>query len=1052
MVRTVSLPALLIVASMALGGCRTSMSLDDALKVPGWTPVDAAPRSVDDVIRVFRRVSDTPLNCAGGEASGGPEEFARRIRAIYDRAPGFGPFPAVGVQGPPGLTGNKQDVAREAGLIAYLRGEPSNMVAFVQWALDAIDAQHPTILVPGQLRPGWLAELNRHSELAFYLAHAGDFVGAERANSWYNVKRTQAYRPENPGNTNPARVPLADVAWSESQQARAKAAILRARGDLNRAATESYRAVQRIGDARRFALMQRPGTSPFEPIIAIADSELAETLRQQGRLVEAESLVRRALVRAPMLGTHTMLLWASLVVRLTEVVFDGGRPADAEALARVAIRVYRSECISVGSLAAAHAQDLLGRSLLLRGRSGEALEAYAAIGSSLRGEPRTLDLKYGGSLWWALAELLNGQHRAAAKRLGIGLARSVAVLDKEHRSVREIEGVLALAKLAAGDRDGAMSLFQRAIPALLREPGYGEGEAVDGGSRAWRLRLILDGWLDLLSDLKSRGGRLPGGTDPNDEAFRVMQVAATGDVPRALAAASARAVAGQSELGALIRREQDLGRSVGALEATLARLAGASGGSGGTSVAEGQALLARFIPARAVLRGEIQRRFPSYARLVDPQPVSIAEVQAVLRPGEAIVAVYSGGTRTWIWAVPAHGPAASAEASLSKDELDRLVASVRISVRPTGPGVADIPSYDVSAAHRLYREILWPVESAWRPARVVFTAVNGALAQVPFSLLVTEVLPELKGGPAFEDYRRVSWLARTHAAVSLPSLGSLPLLRALPAGGSEQLPFVGFGDPWFTSEQAARARDGQLAPTVGAADQTRAAGSMTQRRLPETRQLNRATLAQLPRLPETADEVRAIASALGANLTTDVFLGERATEDEVKRLDLSRRKVIVFATHGLVPGDLDGLTQPALALTSPAVTPSDGDGLLTMGEILNLKLNADWVVLSACNTAAADGAGSEALSGLGRAFLYAGARSLLVSHWAVYSDPTRLLMIDLFRRQALDPGAPRAELLRQAMLELLDNVGHRDSNGRVVFSYAHPIFWAPFAIIGDGGR
>ena len=108
-----------------------------------------------------------------------------------------------------------------------------------------------------------------------------------------------------------------------------------------------------------------------------------------------------------------------------------------------------------------------------------------------------------------------------------------------------------------------------------------------------------------------------------------------------------------------------------------------------------------------------------------------------------------------------------------------------------------------------------------------------------------------------------------------------------------------------------------------------------------------------------------------------MFLGLEANEQSVKSVDLSRYKVVAFATHGLVPGDLDGLDQPALALSSPKAAGVSGDGLLTLGEVLGLRLNADWVILSASNTASADGAGAEAVSGLGRAFFYAGSKCLI---------------------------------------------------------------------------
>ena len=189
-----------------------------------------------------------------------------------------------------------------------------------------------------------------------------------------------------------------------------------------------------------------------------------------------------------------------------------------------------------------------------------------------------------------------------------------------------------------------------------------------------------------------------------------------------------------------------------------------------------------------------------------------------------------------------------------------------------------------------------------------------------------------------------------------------------------------------------------------------------------------------------------------ADLTRDVFLAVQANESVVRALSLSRYRVIMFATHGLVPGDLDGLTQPALALTAPEVAQIGGDGLLTMDEILGLRLNADWVVLSACNTASGNGAGSEAISGLGRAFFYAGARALLVSNWPVETTSAKWLTTELFRRQAEDPRQSRAEMLRQTQNALIDQPGHTHPiTKELVHSYAHPLFWAPFVLVGDGG-
>lgn len=154
---------------------------------------------------------------------------------------------------------------------------------------------------------------------------------------------------------------------------------------------------------------------------------------------------------------------------------------------------------------------------------------------------------------------------------------------------------------------------------------------------------------------------------------------------------------------------------------------------------------------------------------------------------------------------------------------------------------------------------------------------------------------------------------------------------------------------------------------------------------------------------DTADELTAVASKLGAPMS-GVHLRAEAAESNVKRLSLADYRVVYFATHGLVAGDIKGLAEPSLALTLPKATSAMDDGLLTASEVALLKLNADWVVLSACNTAAGNRPGAEALSGLARALLCAGARTLLVSHWAVDSAAAtrlrrqHLIFFSLIRR------------------------------------------------------
>ena len=404
-----------------------------------------------------------------------------------------------------------------------------------------------------------------------------------------------------------------------------------------------------------------------------------------------------------------------------------------------------------------------------------------------------------------------------------------------------------------------------------------------------------------------------------------------------------------------------------------------------------------------------------------------------------------------MWAIPKDGPIAFAPLALNATQLQSKVTALRAALDPPVlQSVSDIPNFDVAAAHELYRLLLEPVAQGWQDAKTLIVVTNGALGLLPLSLLPTKpakVAVKIEGEPYFAAYRNVQWLARTHAVVAMPSAAALRTLRnvAVPSMQREQI--VGFGDPYFSAEQATEARAPDLMPT--GADAMR--GARVKRRATiGAAQLRSATLGALPRLEDTGDELKAIASALHADPSKVLYLGKDANEKIVKGIDLTRYRVVVFATHGLVPGDLDGLTQPALALTAPEVADIDGDGLLTVDEILALRLNAEWVVLSACNTAAGAGQGAEALSGLGRAFFYAGSRALLVTNWPVDSATARELVTGVFRRQADNPRLSRAEVLRQSMMAVLESSERKNETGETIYTHAHPLFWAPYTIMGDG--
>lgn len=246
----------------------------------------------------------------------------------------------------------------------------------------------------------------------------------------------------------------------------------------------------------------------------------------------------------------------------------------------------------------------------------------------------------------------------------------------------------------------------------------------------------------------------------------------------------------------------------------------------------------------------------------------------------------------------------------------------------TGSGVVrltDIPAFDTALAHELYEKLLAPAEAFLEGRRHVFVVADGALQSLPLGVLVSESPPEKTAG--FAGYRDTPWLVKKYAFSTLPSVSSLRALRRFASATRAKAPFAGFGDPLLEGDTGG-GRNVKLATLFArgpVADVT--------------------AIRALPRLPDTADELYAIAESVEADQNA-VHLRERATETNVKAADLSNVRLLVFATHGLVAGDLKGVAEPALVLTPPAEGSETDDGLLTASEVAQLKLNADWVILS----------------------------------------------------------------------------------------------------------
>ncbi len=323
-----------------------------------------------------------------------------------------------------------------------------------------------------------------------------------------------------------------------------------------------------------------------------------------------------------------------------------------------------------------------------------------------------------------------------------------------------------------------------------------------------------------------------------------------------------------------------------------------------------------------------------------------------------------------------------------------------------------------------------PVADLLADRRIVYLVPDDVLYQVPFETLLTAPFspPSPAPGAIGAELEQAPFWVRRHDLAYLPSVSVLRSVRtAGPGGGERTWPLVAFADPVFED----RADPPPGAVTRGALLRNLQRGGVY-----------RATLAPLP---DTREEALQAARVL-AGRPDDLYLGPQATESAVKRLPLREYRVVLFATHGLVSGEFAPGVQPALALSF--VGDADNDGLLEVGEILGLELNADLVVLSACNTAGGvDGEDrGEGFAGLTRSFMYAGARSLLVTLWSVETTTARTLTEATFGRMA---GAGTAAALAQAKRAMLSGAAAVRLGPNLAASMAHPFFWAPFVVVGD---
>jgi Uncharacterized protein conserved in bacteria len=488
------------------------------------------------------------------------------------------------------------------------------------------------------------------------------------------------------------------------------------------------------------------------------------------------------------------------------------------------------------------------------------------------------------------------------------------------------------------------------------------------------------------------------------EMFVVAQMVRGSITAQTLAQAAARLAASDQPVGSVIRELQDART---ARETTLERLtlAQADVATLPPQLDALEAQLHQLEVKVARLEREVQAAAPRYNQFLDA-PVEATKLRDALHPGEAMIQVLIAADGGVGFLIDREGIVAY-PIDLTEAQEKQLVKQIRI---PFDAG--RYKRYDLTSAYEMYVRLFGPVRDRLAATDHVIFVPSGPLLSLPIGVLVDKEVETTEGKP---DYSQVPWLLRRHALTLAPSVQSFYNLRTVDAPSHATKPFVGFGD--FVPD-----RDVDSVLTL--------------RGLPEGCRSDVMSVAQAPALPNTVPELRAVASALGTS--ERLVLGQAFSEDGVKAAGLQDYRVVYFATHGLLPHELNCWNEPSLITSKPPT--EEGDGMLTASEIMTLKLDADLVVLSACNTGGpGTETGGESLSGLARAFFYAGARSLLVTHWSIPDAPTVQLMVSAFKHLGSE-GTPTAVALQRAQLELIADPRS-----------AHPLNWGAFTVVGDGG-
>jgi CHAT domain-containing protein len=595
-----------------------------------------------------------------------------------------------------------------------------------------------------------------------------------------------------------------------------------------------------------------------------------------------------------------------------------------------------------------------------------------------------------------------GDYAGAASAAKAGLATIVTVAPQT-RGEAHLWLTLEAAQAGMGDDQAALASGRAAMAIFSKQS---ESPGLPPDVAAGHLTLLEAEW------------RRTGDAKLAAEYFQTLALVWDGAAARTTAQLAARLVL--RDAGDQARAYQDAERAYRAAYARRQALAGDRDATKDQLAAADGAV--RGAAAHlAAAEGDLRAHAPAYLELINPQ-VSAGDLQSVLGEHEAYlrVAMASGGG---FGALVDGGGVHPFLIALTGKQVDDLADRLRRSTRIRG---TRLPDYDLDAAAKLYAAVIGPVADRLAAAKDLDVDVSGALASIPLAALVASPpdAGQLQKVRDEADYSGIDWFARHIAIAEALGPASFVRLRKAPPPAPSDLHAALYGDYQPNPAEVAD----RLVKSEGLSEACR-------------REVERA-LAAMGALPDTADEARSVAASFSKSR---VALGGEFTDaDFMHNPDTGDADVILLATHGVLALS-SCFAEPAL-LTSVGAT---GNGLIEASQLLDRQLKARLVVLSACDTAGGGkldeartglGDGGDALSGLARGFIYAGARDVLATQWTVDSATTGAEITDLLAR-ATHPG----ESLGQALADAQHKLYEQPETG-------HPFYWAAFILVGDGGE